>query len=411
MTYAGWTPPYFTVLVNGVDVETLGHGGHQIRGMLIRQNTNGRPDTFRGSMGGFGLSTDAPQNGQSLVVYYATPNRYEFSGIVMRRTMTFKGAGTKGVNYLVEGVGQVWMMARYQPVTAHYENVGINTVVADILARFTDGFRVGAIDSTWGNIDPTDFVMVAVDVAITQLAAAVNAHWYVDEDRCVSFFGVTIPDGNPPSLSNSSWLKNLQYITDLAPARTRDYVVGVGTQTTSFVPAGSTIIPVADVSIFLTPGVSPKVTSGICLAGSNVVSFTAIDSGYGPGSLTGCTGIVSDVVNSGSVATVVQYDDGSAQSALATLLGAGQSGVISHVTIKYRTYDYKNSVYPNGMYARPGKVVSVNITAPDSIVDDFRIQMIDVTVSYHSKAAAVFSRFVTASSYQRVITDILRVTQ
>jgi hypothetical protein len=320
-------------------------------------------------------------------------------------------------------VGDHWLMDRFARVTARYRQQGANTIVAHILANFTNGgFATGSIPSSLGNIETIDFSDEFVSKAITRVARALDpvAVWRLDAERRVSMTATTFPDGNALTLASSTkgyW--NFRIGEDGDQTRTRVFYEGEGSFASEAVGASTGTIPVEETRFFLSAG-------GVVRVNQNTVTYTGVSASSGPGNLTGCSGIVFDIGAGEPVNVLVQSDDSAAQTAVATALGGGLSGVIVAVQQDGRlsaaecdtrgTADLLNSGTPPksvgyataNEFTRVGKMVAVNVTAPRTVNSSFRIQSVTITPRGKFTTTEVnFEYTVQAGPFRRSLPDVL----
>ena len=317
--------------------------------------------------------------------------RYLFAGTILRR----RASNQPGLPVIwnMEAVDYQFLLNAHALVFEDFEAVAVNTAVARMLARYTDaaaGFRIGSIDSALGRITQR-FDGARVTDAIDRIATAVGAFWRVTPDKRVDVF-TDLPSGNDPQvLRDQTAAEGLDYEEGIQQTRTRVIAEGGGSQTTALVARGAATIPVDDITGYVVGTIrAPNVrVQGMLL------SYTGTDALNGPGSLTGCTGIVRDIPQGARVAYAHQQDDTTAQSTLATRLGGGLSGILVHREtsqpiqsvaeaediaaadlgvfkhpLEGLTYRIVNPHY------RPGLTVAASITTPFAITGTFRIQQV-----------------------------------
>lgn len=291
--------------------------------------------------------------------------------------------------YQCQAIDWTWLMDRYAVVNAEIAPRAANQAVAEILRTFTDGgFHTGYIPMELGSVGPFSFTGVRVSEALRRIAAAVNAFVRVRPDKAVDVFQ-TLPTSNALSIGNSSDIRGVIYESSLAQVRTRTYYAGGGSQTTALVSPLQTTIPVEECSWY--------VGGTQVLVESALITYAGVSAASGPGSLTGCSGFTKEIPQGATVATLAQADDSAAQTALATVLGGGRSGVavgwfsdsrlslgeasarcVSDVAL------FKEAIPSLGYttsdrYHEPGKTVAVSVTDPVTVSGDFRIQSIVMT--------------------------------
>lgn len=265
----------------------------------------------------FTLKNLTPSFGNDVKLAFARPNDYWFGGTLLQTQVEYIDAA----NYLYHctAVGYEWLLDRYTPVLAQYQNRAVNHIVADILARFTNGsFRVGYCPSSFGNLD-MQFTYENVYGALQRIAKAVGARVDVTPDRVVNVY-VTYPDAAYTALTTSLVeLQTYSHDFDLTQVRTRALYQGRGSTATQQVPLASVTLPVADTQPFSTTG-------GTAVSGRNQITYTGLSATSGPGSLTGVTGISYDIAENDAVDVLAIATDVAKDALLAILLGGGMSG-------------------------------------------------------------------------------------
>ena len=353
----------------------------------------GQPTTLTARVVGF-----TPAAGNEVRVYDGgTGGPVFFGGHITHRQIETgqRIAGDRKV-WTIRCQDYSWLMDRYARVTAVYESLSYNTIVHRILASFTNGgFSGGYIPSSLGTIDRIQFTQETVWSALNRIADAAGGYLSVTPDKHVHIF--TSPDhlpANAVSLTNSSnnfadLMRELDY-TDIA---TRVEFEGGGSATTAVVSAAATTIPVEETRWYSASG-------GSVMANQQEIAYTGVSTRSGPGSLTGCTGITYDIPQGEAINVFVRVNDTTAQTALATALGGGLSGIAVHYQadkrltlpeatgrankiltnrkngsdeIRYDTYD---DIHTASKFTVPGKLASVSVTAPETISGTYRVQQV-----------------------------------
>lgn len=290
------------------------------------------------------------------------------------------------VTYQCQAIDWTWLMDRYARVNLTLgATTAVNQAVASVLAGFTDGgFRRGYVPMDLSSVGPMTFEAETVSGALRRIAAAAGAYMRVRPQKRVDVFD-TLPASNALSLGNSSEIRNVVYESSLSQVRTRTFYVGGGGQATATTAPTSTTIPVDECGWY--NGTQVYVDG-------DIISYTGRSMESGPGSLTGVTGISVDIAQGAKVSVLAQADDSAAQTALATVLGGGRSGVsvgwfsdgrLSQAEVDARAaadVDAFKSATPALSYVtakryhEPGKTVSVSISDPFAIADTFRVQQV-----------------------------------
>lgn len=410
VTHAGWSPSAVSFRVGGT-ARTIQHNATSR--FSIHEQLDGQPSKLQFDAYGY-----TPTLGQSVTFAWTTPDAYLFAGTVTRRSMRLDKdrLAVWRCEALDDGG---WLMNRYAKVTATYRRLGVNTILARILADFTDGgFRVGYCPASLGDLTAIEFSQENVSQAIDKLAAAVGTYWRVDPERRV-YLADTWPDGNALSLSNSADIREVFYDDDLTQLRNRTTVIGGGSTTSAQTAGGATTLAVQDTTPFLAAG-------GTVFVERQVVTYTGYSVSSGPGTLTGCSGIAEDIPAEARVLVYRQANDATAQADLAATLGGGLSGIVAHLIpddgltdseanlvaasdvaafkaapagIEYDVVDRVSSI---------GKVVAVTITAPIAISGDYRIQSVTLLPRTVSGANMDFTRRVNARVFQQRLAALFR---
>lgn len=341
-----------------------------------------------------------------------------FGGTVQRVRSVQLGPGL--MEWQVAASDWWWLLNRYARVTGRFVG-GVNTVVNRLLSTYTDGgFLPGYLSSSLGDIDIA-FDDVSVGECLKRIAKASNAGAgaYL---RLTPFKRVDIatsfPDGLSLTLVDGSNRTSVVSERILDQVRTRVQVRGRSTQTTALVSANATSIPVEDCGLFAASG-----TAWVARLGA--VTYTGLSVARGPGSLTGASGITSDISQGTDVSVYAVVNDSTAQTALATTLGGGRSGVAIH-TIANDAWSLTEATGMAGAHLallkdpqvaiqvqaeamtaaemqqqEPGAVISATVTTPQTISGSFRLQQ--VTVRAFGPLNATEPRFSVALSSRNTV--------
>ncbi len=423
VTYAGWAPPSITLKINGTDrTSSVVLDGN----FVLTQHADGTPATMS-----FTLKNITPTNGQEVTLLWTTPDDYLFAGTLLQSEAVIEDAKTNCVFWHCTAVGYQWLLDRYDRVLNRYHSVGVGTMVADILYRYTDGgFRVGYCPSSLGNLD-MEFTFETVTGALNRIAKAANAFWRVGPldgtSRIVDLYDV-YPQTAPATVTESGIIANqLHYKPDLTQVRTRTIFQGSGSTVALPTAYGSTIIPVEDFSAF-PPG------GGMAISGRSIITYTGTTTGLSVVTntvlqyLTGVSGLLDDLAQGDAIDIIVTSVDAAATTALATRLGGGLSGqatnylsdgrlsatesaargttdlAVFDAQLEDTSWTYKSVQ----RWLRVGQSVTVAIANPITVSGSFLIQ----TVTW--KPYGVFGgtnikvfQTVDASRYMRSLTDLL----
>lgn len=343
-----------------------------------------------------------------------------FSGRVMRVKASAARSCDQPV-YQLDAVDHRWLLDRYKRVTKSYYSQGINAILADIIANYTNsGFTVGYCPMSLGNLDQIHFTQETITGCMRRLARAAGAIAAVDYRKRCSIYVTPDDEGNALTLTDSAtdfWDVGID--GDITQVRTRIIYEGGGSDTASAVSAGATVLPVTNTIWYSAAG-------GTVRSGTNLITYTGVSTGSGAGSITGCSGIITDLPANQPVNVYVQADDAAAQTAFATLLGGGASGIavqyvadgrLSLAECTTRATDdlafYKAQLSTiqyttTNAYTRAGRSVAVTLTKPIALTNTLRVQSMRLRGRRAVVGASLkFDRLITASPAKRQLADAL----
>lgn len=321
----------------------------------------------------------------------------------------------------------VWLLDRYALVTATYRNLGINSIVARLLASFVDpnsGFTKGYVPQSLGTIDEIIFERETVSTCLHRLAAhTTGAIVHVDYRKRVSIFVTDADEGNTLTV-NSTVTDFWDFTLDTDPSQLATRVIweGGGSVTTTTASPGATTIAVEECGWY-------RYGTTARAGASQAIAYTGVSANSGPGTLTGVSGILEDIPEGDTVHVYAQVDDSTAQTDLATILGGSQSGIAVRFRsdgrigypecLKRATSElafYKNALSTVGYatsnaYTRAGRNVSVAVTTPTALTATLRIQECRIRgrekVDSGTLTRLELERHVTASPVYRTLVDAL----
>jgi hypothetical protein len=416
VTYCGWTPPNIVAYIGGVDrtASILRDGNWR-----LQTRADGTPPIFQ-----FTTKTITPVVGQDVKVTYTTPDEYLFAGTLLQRNTEPVSPSSSVLQWVCTAVGYQWLLDRYALVLAQYDSVGVGTMVADLLYRFTNGgFRVGYIPSSLGNLTMT-FTFETVYDALQRIAVACGAVLDLGPDKIVSIYPAgTYPEVALSTLTEAGILtKSLAFREDLTQVRTREIFRGQGSSASAVVSPGATLVPVEDASVFSPSG-------GTAVSGVNMFTYTGLTASSGPGSLSGCSGILRDIKQGDAVDIIVDANDASKIAALATILGGGLSGQATNyvednrISISEGTARTTADLAAIGgaleepsftmktpqRYIRAGRSFTLNVANPLSISGTFTIQSVEL-VPYGVIGGTKFEvrQKLQLGSFTRSLNDLLQ---
>jgi hypothetical protein len=429
VTRSGMCFNRFQVLINGVDCTQY----------VRTEDTPTITESLEGGAPSFAFSLKGltPALGQDVRVLIATPNEFIFGGTITTRQPILYGTAPGKYHWHCIATGYAaWLMDRYALVTRRYFTQGVNGILADLLANYTDGgFRVGYAPASLGDV-AIDFEFESVLDAIERLARASEAvtgtaaYFEVTADKIVNIYE-TYPAGNLPTFSESSVdLASIEYAESFDEIRTQTVSRGAGSTATATVGPGAVRVALQDVAHFSSAG-------GLATSGYSLFSYTSKSPESGPGELTGITGLDYDITEGDEVRVYAVHTDLTKQSALAAALGGGLSGVAVHLldaegaTLTETARRAESDVAQHGearktlafRYADTprrmavGRFFTANMTRPLTISGEFRVQMITTTVLERShrtpdqefrSPALTLRRQISASRTARSLAQVLR---
>lgn len=322
-----------------------------------------------------------------------------FAGTITAVSRRIETATTR-LLYSITAQDYRWLLDRYDTVTGWWASKGINTILRDVLASHTNGgFTVGYAPASLGTLDRFEAVNERVTSVIQRLADAAGAYWEVDVYKRVNIFttpahksaGTVTVDNTSNNVSEFAWSDDL---TDIA---TRARLVAAGTTTRAVTAASETgYVYVYDQTQFSGSG-------GDAYLGTDLITYVSTTTVTGSEALVGISGVTQDWPIGTSVRPVIEADDSSAQTALATLLGGSLSGIAvraedassltrSEATAKASAIldFYSAGVsqlsgvlvdgrHDDAQHAWPGASVSVTLTSPVTVSGTWRIQSVTFT--------------------------------
>lgn len=416
VTYCGWTHPAFVITVGGTTRTSATLRG----GWAITDRLNAP------SVCTFTLDNVTPTIGADVKIRYSAANDYLFGGTLLQAEAEI--VSPSEVLWHCTATGYSWLLGQFT-VTRSFVNTSINTILAHIIADYTDGdFSTGYCPHD--DRVSVDFSSTTIPDALSQLAGLVppsGAWWEVTPDKRVNLCS-SYPDASL-ALANSTGAHALKYAQDLTQARTRTKVVGVDTTVTAAVAPGATSFSVAEIGWFQPSTIGAS--SGEAIAGTNEIAYTGASNTegttYGPGTITGVTGITEAIPEGERVAVLYTYNDTSAQTALASVLGSPSTGIITHwitdsalslVACKARaeadvaqfgaatsTIDYDTGQ----RHVRIGRLIAASVTSPFTISGNYAIQQVVTTPRGKVIGTTVdLNKSISAGAASSRVNDILR---
>lgn len=383
-----------------------------------------------------------PACGAELLVTSRQPDWGEFEGTVLRTHAEIE-QGTRLVHWTLEAVDYSWLLDRYALVNATYRSMGINAAVARILADFTDGnFVIGEVPMALGDLDATGitFVNARVTQALTALADLAGAYWMVRKHGSYRHVSVrtAFEDGNAVTLVDAERARRVGYGEDISQVRTRVVATGATGPVLFPHPAGMNSLAISVAGPFAVGGGAVQIGISNYTYSSVIIIESSSGSEIVPDGtqvvyLLGLSPVLAADVGTGELVRVwAQADDTAAQTALATLLGGGLSGVavglISNEqaaqgatdaaaaqevarfsgTPTLKSVEYETVEDP---FVAPGKGLAVVVTSPVAISGDLFIQRVELRgETQRGTPSQVFLRSVSAAQQAVELEDLLITT-
>lgn len=415
VTYCGWTAPAFVVTLGG----TTRTSNVLLDGWAITDRLGAA------SVCTFSVKNLTPTLGQDVKIRFAGANDWLFGGVLLQAEAEIVNGTT--VVWHCTATGYAWLLQQFT-LERTFTATSINTILARLIADYTAGdFSVGYCPHD--DRVTVDFSGTTLTDALSQLAALIpngGGWWEVTPDKRVNVCA-SYPHASY-SMGNSTAAHALRVTKDLTQVRTRTRVVGVGTALTAAAEYGATSIDVSDIAIFQLSQIGAS--SAEALLGSNVIAYTGTSSPdnvpYGPGTLTGVTGVTTDVADGERIATMYTDDDTAAQTALAAVLGSPATGIVTHwirddslslsackaraeadtaqysaaiTAIEYQTAD---------RHTRAGRLVSASVSSPLTVSGDFLVQQVTTSPRRIVNGSVVdLTRAVMAGATNAQLNDVL----
>lgn len=344
----------------------------------------------------------------------------DFGGHVVAVTQRSKKLSAPA-RYDVEALDYRWRAGLYALVTKRYDNQGINTILHDLCANYTDDisggrFRVGYAPSSLGNAS-VGFQLTPWLDAVNQLAQIAGAYWMMDAERRL-YMAKVYPRGNSITLDHSGtdfW--DLSVATEYRQTRNQTWVMGQGVTVTSQVLAGAYQIAVDDVAPFSDSG-------GYLLGENQIIAYGTRSGTGGPGTLNSISPTVDPVVYTidanDTIRVLAVAHNAGARGYFAGLSGIGGDGISAYAqdggeisaaaannvaaedVALFGSLVQRVAYTTRSPFAVPGAPVSVNLTSPVAHSGLLRVQR--VSIRWHGSSATVdrgFYRTVDAAPMRR----------
>lgn len=376
-TYLGLYEPSAYISIGGVDVTSkVLKSGFEIKISRTERTCRMTLRDTEVAPGSEVIIRDGGAAGRIVYCGHALPARADFhrgtTGIAVYDTIVADGH---------------WLLDRYDLVLAQYYSDPVNGIVSDLLATYTNGdWSIGIVDGSLGPLS-IQFTYVSVVTALQRLAAAVGGVVVVDcVAREVSIV-TSYTDGHTITLDNSAtdyW--GLGVTFDRAQSRNRTIVEGRGSTLSAAFDADDATMQLESTGSFSASGGTARL---------NFSTFTY--TGKTASALTGVSGASNDGDEGDDVNVIETATNASDQSALATTLGGGLSGQVTHYIQDRRisqdtaalraAEDVANwgqqipelRYMTRSRFVHPLKTVTVSLTKPRAVSDTFTIDTVTIT--------------------------------
>jgi hypothetical protein len=377
-----------------------------------------------------------------------------FAGHILKITQKSHRSGERPTFDLV-ATDYHWLLDRYTLVTKRWMNVGVSTVVGDLITNYTNGgFTLGYCSSALGNVTDLSVYHVRVTDVLKRLVDTVSgAYFTVDYRKRISLFTSPDEEGNALTLSDSAtdfW--DFEYEQDGSQVQTMVRGIGGGAVLTAaaggYIPSELSITLGGQSEVALSVdeagwydnsqninGVPTHIGNPYLWLDVNALTFRSrsVSSGAGTvnveayGGAVGTDQYIEDVKLATTLNVANEQTDSSAQNTLQTALGGVYSGqamglyqderlswasVTTKVTAQLARYKDPLKMIrftTTSPYVRPGRTVTVTLTHPTTISATLQIQEVVITGRRNVPltGSVKFDRRVTAGAFLRDLPDAL----
>lgn len=383
-TRADYYRPFGKVTINGV--VRSGMIGDDLR---ISDALNDQPNLCHFTCQGF-----TPVRGQEIVVSLGTSSNRIFAGHILTVSPSARNTSQR-VSWAVDCVDYTWLLQARRITGRRYTNATPATIIADLMTFAPSGFTA-SVETGLDNVaefttNHAETLMQAL-VRLMKMAsksARKSGYVYVDYNKVVTAY-VTPPSTNNPVPLRSTTLNawDIRYTADISQSRTRTFVLGGTTQTSSATPNTSTAVPVLDTRKFNSAG-------GYALSYGNQLRYTGTSPTSGPGWLTGVTSFAYSLPQGESVRVLAIAVNSPAANSMAAMLGSGD-GLLDHVIEDERYSDTgaQNrgdadvsqfcgpledvNYITRDKFTISGRTLAVSLTAPMTAAAQLIVQSVDI---------------------------------
>lgn len=388
-TRSDYYPPSGRVSIGG----TLRSGLVDKKGLRIVQSNDGNQNTCA-----FECFDFTPLRGQEVLVTLGTTANRLFGGHILNISQTAPHKNQR-VRFRVSCVDYSWLLGMKRITGRRWVNVSMSNIIEELIADFApSGFTTTKVEV---GLDQTDFTANHAETLLQALRRGMKqasvgngttkgGFFYIDEYKVVHAYVTPESDGNPLVLNYVDFpVLKIAYEADISQTRTRTYVLGGITQTTSPVPVGSSLVPVADTALF--HATSPAQA----LAFGNQMNYFGTSPTSGAGYLTSVTAVSYAIPQGENVRVMAARVNSSAAQSLAVIIGTSD-GLIDHVIDDARLSDQgardkgdsdlalfampETALHfdTRTKFLRAGKTMAASITAPATFTSSLIVQRVTI---------------------------------
>jgi hypothetical protein len=185
---------------------------------------------------------EKPVVGAQVIIYNFTHQHRMFGGTVISARQASTIGKPQKAPWHVVCVDWTYLLNR-QRVWKKYSNMTPDAIIIDLVSEFSEGFTVDDVQTGAPVIFEAEFSGSLLHEAITRVTNRIGWHWYMDRNRGVHLHPGEEHFARSLTPHRYHWW-NLQYEESASQVRNRIWGEGGGANTTEFVAAGASYIPV-----------------------------------------------------------------------------------------------------------------------------------------------------------------------
>lgn len=330
-----------------------------------------------------------PVHGQEVIISIGTTANRLFAGHILSVTASAPHLNQR-VRYRVTCLDYSWLLDTRRITGRRYVNTSATAIITDLMLLAPSGFSTSNVQTSMPPVDFTANHAETLLQAVRRLMKMVGGYVYVDYTKGLHAYITPETDANPLTVNGTDFpIWDLTYEQDLSQVRTRVYVMGATTQTSSYVSTSATVIPVNETSIFSAS------SGGQALAYGNQLSYGTTSPTAGAGVLMSLTGLSYAIPQGDSVRVLATRVNSNAASSMAAIIGSGD-GLIDHVIDDSRLSDpgardrgdaeldffaapeAALRFTTRAKFMRAGKTFTASLSAPAAISGTFLVQHVTI---------------------------------